>query len=100
MNSESKIQARIVEWLKIMETCPVKIITCNASGTPDILCCVDGRYVAFEVKTIIGKVSRLQEHRLSEIKRCGGLGFVVRSRDEVIAIIDNLMENKRAYDIA
>jgi hypothetical protein len=46
-------------------------------GTPDILCCIAGRFVAIELKkTPKAPVSRLQAYNLSKIELSGGLAIV------------------------
>ena len=67
----------------------------GTAGLPDILCCIAGRFVAFEVKTETGKVTGLQKKTLRQIQNAGGAAFVVRSLDEVKAILRNLEEISR-----
>ena len=59
----------------------------STSGVPDVICCLDGRFFAFEVKTSQGMLTRLQEHTIHKIKVAGGHAFVVRSVDDVKAIL-------------
>lgn len=47
-------------------------------GTPDYILCVRGLFIALELKSEIGVVSRLQDRKLKKIARAGGMGFVVR----------------------
>jgi len=51
------------------------------SGTPDIFCCIDGTFVAIELKSDIGKVEELQKYHISEINRARGYGFVLYPKD-------------------
>jgi len=82
--TESKIQTKILKWLDAQPNIwTVKTVVTNKSGTPDILCCVEGRFVAFEVKAAKGKVSKLQEYRIAEIQSAGGKAYVVRNLEEV-----------------
>lgn len=53
-------------------------------GVSDILGCWNGRFIAIEVKTAGGRVSRDQEKFIEAVSRNGGLAFVARSIDEVI----------------
>ncbi len=62
----------------------------GTAGIPDIIACVDGRFVAFEVKTETGRLSRLQEITLSRIRDAGGRAYVVRSAEEVAGIMRNM----------
>ncbi len=85
---ESKIQAKIIKYLK-KETYCIKTISTNKSGVPDLICCYKGIFIAFEVKAS-GKektVSELQQHHIQEIIKNGGLAFIVSSLEEVENII-------------
>ena len=50
-------------------------------GTPDILACVNGYFVAVEVKAENGKPSDLQLYHLDEIRKAGGLAFLLYPKD-------------------
>ena len=62
----------------------------NRVGTPDILCCVGGKFLALEVKSEIGKLSESQRDIIKEIERCGGIARVVRSVEEVREILSEI----------
>lgn len=47
------------------------------SGVPDILACVDGYFVAVEVKGPNGKPSELQIHTIKKIREARGFAFVL-----------------------
>jgi hypothetical protein len=47
------------------------------SGIPDLLACVNGRFVAIEVKGDGGNVSPLQVYTIGKIKDSGGVAMVV-----------------------
>lgn len=54
------------------------------SGTPDILACVNGRFIAVEVKRPNGGVvSELQKSKIKKINKAGGIAFVARSVEDV-----------------
>jgi len=55
----------------------------STAGLPDIICCINGMFVAFEVKTEDGVATDLQKATLSRIRNAGGTAHVVRSLDEV-----------------
>lgn len=59
----------------------------GTAGLPDIVCCLDGRFFAFEVKTPSGQLTKLQEHTLERIRAAGGRAFVVRSVEDVGAVL-------------
>lgn len=60
----------------------------GTAGIPDIIACVDGRFYAFEVKTETGKPTKLQEAAIRKILNAGGVAVIVRSVDEVRAVMD------------
>jgi Holliday junction resolvase len=60
------------------------------SGLPDVICCINGRFVAFEVKTASGKLTKLQEITLQRINDANGKAYKVTSLQEVKEIIQNL----------
>ena len=62
----------------------------GTAGIPDIIACLHGRFVAFEVKTETGKLSKLQEITLQRIKEAKGKAFTVRSAAQVAAILKEL----------
>ena len=51
------------------------------SGIPDILACVNGSFVAIEVKGDGGKPSPLQEYHIEKINNCGGYAVIVYPDD-------------------
>ena len=59
----------------------------GSAGIPDVICCLDGRFFAFEVKTPEGRVSKLQERTIHRIKVAGGHAYVVRSVEDVKAVL-------------
>lgn len=47
-------------------------------GIPDLLCCVNGYFLAIEVKGENGKATDLQKWNIGKIEHCGGLGLILR----------------------
>lgn len=62
----------------------------STAGIPDILCCYKGKFVAFEVKTPKGKLSKLQKITIQKIKNAKGNAYKVTSLEEVKKILENL----------
>lgn len=52
-------------------------------GDPDLICCINGRYVGIEVKTPTGRPTELQLQRGREIEQAGGIWILARSLDDV-----------------
>ena len=62
-----------------------RVIRVGIVGLPDINgMLVGGRYLGIEVKRHGGTVSAAQQHRIDQINRNGGLGFVAYCVDDVI----------------
>ena len=49
----------------------------GSSGVPDIVGCLNGKFFAIECKAKGGKVTRLQQSHIDEIKLRGGFAIVV-----------------------
>ena len=60
----------------------------GTAGIPDIIACIGGRFYGFEVKTDTGKPTKLQEAVMRKINAAGGTALVVRSVDEVRAVVE------------
>ena len=87
---EKDIVAAIMRWLKTVPRCfawKEHIGMYGTAGIPDVICCLDGRFFAFEVKTPEGRLTKLQEHTIQTIKDAGGHAYVVRSVDDVKAVL-------------
>lgn len=67
----------------------------GTAGIPDIIACVEGRFFAFEVKTATGKATPLQKATLQKILASSGTAEIVRSVDEVRAILTRCGEALR-----
>lgn len=52
-------------------------------GDPDLICCVQGRYIGIEAKTPTGKPTELQLQRGREIEQAGGIWILARSVEDV-----------------
>ena len=66
----------------------------GVSGLPDIICCYKGKFMAFEVKTEKGKLSRLQEITIKRINEAGGMAVKVTSLQEVKDVLKGVMPEK------
>ena len=87
---EKYIQRNIVVWLR-EQGYHVDVITkgmYGANGIADIICCIKGLYVAFEVKRPGAKPTELQSRWLNSVNKSGGEAFVVSSLSDVKEIIN------------
>ena len=55
-----------------------KIQQVSIRGTPDLLICYRGMFVAWELKTDSGVADALQEYKLGKIEKAGGIARIVR----------------------
>jgi Holliday junction resolvase len=70
--SEQKVQAKKIKELEPAGYYVVKLIRTNKNGIPDLLAIPKDSDVLFiEVKDTNGKVSKLQEYRINELKSHG-----------------------------
>ena len=100
--SETVFRKKVVEDLKkFCRTVSFSIQQVSINGTPDLFCCINGRFVALELKADEhSKVSALQKYNIKKIEECGGIGFIVfpqnwayvRSKLVMVAIGENLPE--------
>lgn len=92
---EKDIVNKIIKYLK---TLPQTFVwkehggMYGTAGIPDVICCHKGKFMAFEVKTDTGKATLLQEITLRRITEAGGMAQMVRSLDEVKAVMEGLDE--------
>jgi hypothetical protein len=63
------------------------------SGVPDIVCCVEGRFLAIECKANGNKPTALQEREIASIRAAGGSAIVI-DETNVNDILSYLPGNK------
>ena len=61
------------------------------SGIPDILLCIEGKFVAMEIKIPPDSLKRLQYFTLEQIKKAKGEALVVNSVDNVKEVIERFI---------
>lgn len=91
--NESDIVKAIMKYLKSIPQC-----FCwkehggmyGTAGIPDIIACINGHFCGFEVKTNVDKPTKLQEATIRKILAAGGTAVVVRSVDEVKAVVNGI----------
>ena len=93
MGEKKKIQEKVIqkaclEVLKKAGWYSFKVIAANKAGVPDIIACSPkGEFYAFEIKTLTGKTTKLQQYNLQKIRENKGKAFVIRSPKELEEII-------------
>lgn len=83
MAQEKNFENKIKAFLKSQECWYVKYFAnrMTKSGIPDILACVNGHFVAIEVKAPNGKPSELQIWNVREIEKAGGVAMILYPKD-------------------
>ena len=88
---ETGLQQRIIGKLRA-RGCYVYNTPSSVSGTPDLLCCYRGRFLAVEIKTNDRRSTTAPRQDLvaAEIRAAGGAATVVRSVNDVLRLLDEL----------
>jgi len=97
---ESEIQKQILDVLQLLEnkgkvycfkaaaggikTDTGRFFKTGKAGCPDIVCCIDGKFVGFEVKTKKGRQTDNQVKAEEAIKKAGGSYLILRSLDDLL----------------
>jgi Holliday junction resolvase len=97
MAAEKNFENKIKKYIEAQGGWQVKFFanSFTKSGIPDILCCINGYFLAIEVKAKDGKASDLQIHQCNMIRQAGGSAYVVfpSGWDQLKEIIQNLKNN-------
>ena len=98
MSSEKSFENKIKRYLKDRGCYRVKYHGnyFSENGTPDILACVNGYFLAIEVKADNGKPTELQLAKIDAIRKAGGFAYVAYPSgwEKLKDIIDGLLIEK------
>ena len=98
MGAEKSYENKIKRYLKERGCYRVKYHGnyYSENGTPDILACVNGHFVAIEVKADNGHPSELQLVKIADIRKAGGFAYVAYPSgwNRLKDIIDGLLIDK------
>jgi hypothetical protein len=102
---ETKVTKSIMAYLKKRGVWCFKVAggPMQQRGVPDIICCVNGAFVALEVKRPeLGRLTDLQALTIERIRDAGGVAEVVTSVEEAAAMIEgvDVLELQRLLDQA
>lgn len=83
MAEEKRFEEKIKKYLKDQGCWYVKFFanSFTKQGIPDLLCCVNGHFVAIEVKATHGRPSELQEWNIRRIGEAKGIGIILYPKD-------------------
>lgn len=91
---ESNLQSKCIKYLKAQNIYYVNVFGGgrSAKGCPDLLTCINGRFVAFELKVGSNKPKDDQLIHKLRIEKSNGLHFVPYTFIEFKDIVDRLMD--------
>lgn len=80
---ETLFKEKVFEDLKTISNCWFeKIQQVTIRGTPDVLCCVNGKFVALELKKDLKETpDPLQKYKLNKISKAGGHSYTTCPED-------------------
>ena len=92
---ESKVKTKIHALLKAHEAYAVNYIggVSANNGTPDILACLNGRFIGIEAKAGKNKPTDLQTLNLKRIDDAGGLALVIN--EENLIVLEVMLNDPR-----
>ena len=93
---EKKLQDKAIDYLESRGIYNLNLFGdgWSGKGKPDLVVCINGRFVAFELKVGENDLSDAQKlHRLW-INRSGGLHYSPYTLEEFIGIVEGLINEK------
>lgn len=95
---EKKVKDKVVKILKEEEVYYFFPAThgFGRSGVPDIVCCVDGHFLAIECKAGTNKPTALQVREIEAIRRSNGVALVVNEENwDMVRGLMRIMKERR-----
>lgn len=90
--SEKNLQSKCIAKLNSTPgVWVVKTITTNKAGVPDIISCINGTFVAFEVKRKGQNCTPLQEYNGQKIINSGGIWHKIDDFKEFTEILGRIL---------
>lgn len=90
---ESKLQKRVLQYLKTNGIYAIKVIQATKTGIPDIICCLNGKFVAIELKSPKNNADKLQEYNIKQIQESGGIAFCSDNYEEIVHSLEVIFHN-------
>lgn len=94
---EKKLQDKCIRFLKEQGVYYLNLYGDGFSGKgkPDLLACINGRFVAFELKVGENDLQDDQKIHRNRIRKSGGLHYAPDTLEEFKTIIKELLKNER-----
>ena len=88
---EKLIERHLVNGIKKLKGLCLKFVSPGTSGVPDrMILLPNGRVIFAELKTEIGRLSKLQEHLINEMRKRGADVRVLYGLNDVKCFLDEL----------
>lgn len=62
------------------------------AGVPDLIGCLEGKFIGLEVKVGKNDATALQAQTIEKIRQSGGTAGVVRSVEEAVELVESALE--------
>lgn len=93
---EKRLQDKCIQYLKDHKIYYLNLYGDGFSGKgkPDLLTCINGRFVAFELKVGLNDMQADQIIHKRRIEKSGGLHYTPYTLEEFVEIIERLTNDK------
>lgn len=93
---EKKLQDKAIKYLKDNGIYHINQFGngWSAKGAPDLIVCINGRFVAFELKVGANDMQDDQKIHKIRLERSGGLHYSPYTLEEFIGIVEGLINEK------
>ena len=90
---EKKLQDKVIRYLRDRGIYYLNLYGDGFSGKgkPDIIACINGRFVAFELKVGLNDMQDDQRIHKLRIERSGGLHYSPYTLEEFVSIVEDLL---------
>jgi len=92
--TEQQIQTNIIKLVKKQYNGYVVNGNYSTAGIPDLICCIDGKFIGIEVKKPGEQPRELQYHHIDLIVKSGGYAFYTTSVDDCKLKLDSLFNKQ------
>ena len=87
---EATLQAKCIRYLRDLGVYTIKTIVTNSNGAPDLLACIQGKFISFEIKAPGKRPTRLQQYHADRITISGGRYYVIDDFQQFTRIVMQL----------
>lgn len=91
--SESRLQQNCIKYLKSKKIYYLNIHGggWGSKGSPDLIACINGQFVAFELKIGDAQLRPDQRMHKQRIIQSNGIHYTIRTLDQFVSTIDKLL---------